>query len=258
MSSIGSSTESSTSAQTARDTAESTKRPPTRADVQPHALPSVSASRSEPRPSESSTAPGTSSFDSVLIGDSGTNRQIISGRDADAERADDEEPAPREVVHDQAREDEPQAAADREDGGDDPDGAADLLRRKLVLDDREAEREHRAADALDGAGADERPDVPREDRQHAAEEEDAHADQQQPLLPVLVAELAEDRRGDGGHEQEAGQEPGHPGRGRVQVALERRQRRDDHRLLERVGDPAGGQGGQGDVVVPAPGVGAPS
>ena len=51
------------------------KRPATRADPQPHAGPSVSASSSVTSTPESSTAPTGSGFDGVLTGDSGTNRQ---------------------------------------------------------------------------------------------------------------------------------------------------------------------------------------
>src|SRR4029079_17905953 len=65
--------------------------------------------------------------------------------------ADDEEPPPREILDEQAGEHEPEAAADAEDRGDRPDPAADLLARELVEDDREREREDRAAEALDAA-----------------------------------------------------------------------------------------------------------
>jgi hypothetical protein len=84
-------------------------------------------------------------------------------RDPDGRSADDEDPAPREVVDEQAREDEPEAAADAEDRGDHPDGDADPLARELVVDDREAEREDGAAQPLDAPERDQRPDVPRED-----------------------------------------------------------------------------------------------
>jgi hypothetical protein len=85
--------------------------------------------------------------------------------------------------------------------------------------------------------------------QLAAAEENAHADQQQPLLPVLVAELPEDGGRDRGDEQEPGQKPGDPGRGGVEVALEGRERRDHHRLLERVRDAGDRQGRQRNVVM---------
>jgi hypothetical protein len=71
--------------------------------------------------------------------------------DRDADRADDEEPAPRGVVDDHAREHEPERAADREHRGDDPDRGSHPFPRELVLDDREAEREDGAARALDHA-----------------------------------------------------------------------------------------------------------
>ena len=45
-----------------------------------------------------------------------------------SDRADDEDPAPRELVDDQAGEDEPEAAADAEHRGDQADRRADLRR----------------------------------------------------------------------------------------------------------------------------------
>ena len=71
-----------------------------------------------------------------------------------------------------------------------------------------------------------------------ARAEQQQREQQQALLAVHVAEPAEDRRRDRGGEQERRQQPGDVGRGRVQLALDRRQRRDDHRLRERVGQRA--------------------
>ena len=57
----------------------------------------------------------------------------------------------------------------------DPD--LDLFGRELVADDREAEREERAAGAGDDAERDQRPDVPRERRGQAAGEKEPEADQ---------------------------------------------------------------------------------
>jgi hypothetical protein len=69
------------------------------------------------------------------------------------------------------------------------------------------------------------------------------------LLAVLVAELAEDGGGDGRDEQEDRQHPRYPGRSRVQVTLQRRQRRDDHCLLQCERDPGKGEDRERDVVV---------
>ena len=70
---------------------------------------------------------------------------------------------------------------------------------------------------------------PMQPTRNAANETD-----EQPLLPEPVAELAQDRRQDGGRQEEAGHDPRHPGRRRVELSLQLGQSRDDHRLLERV------------------------
>ena len=77
----------------------------------------------------------------------------------------------------------------------------------------------------------------------------AETDQQEPLLAVLVAELPEQGRSDRGDEQERGEDPGRPRGRRVQVALQARQRRHHHRLLERVRKRGQGEDGERDVVV---------
>ena len=75
------------------------------------------------------------------------------------------------------------------------------------------------------------------------------ADHEQPLLAVLVAELAEDGRRNRRAEQEDGEHPGRPRRRRVELALDHRQRRNDHRLLERERGPGERQCRKRDVVV---------
>src|SRR5205823_4519234 len=127
-------------------------------------------------------------------------------------RAGDEEPTPGGVVDDQAGEDDPKPAADSEHRRDEPDCYAELFPGELVADDSEAERKDGAARALDRASHDQHPDVPSAGGGDRADEEDSEADHQQPLFAVLVAELPEEWRRDGGHEQEDLQHPGDPGR----------------------------------------------
>jgi hypothetical protein len=71
--------------------------------------------------------------------------------DRDRDRAEDEQPAPREVIDDQAGKDDSEAAADAEDSRDQADPDADLLARELVADDPEAQRKDRRAEALKGS-----------------------------------------------------------------------------------------------------------
>ena len=115
-------------------------------------------------------------------------------RDRDRDRAEDEQPAPRDVVDDQAREDDSEAAADAEDGREQADPDPYLLRRKLVADDPERERKDRGAEPLHGPEEDQDPDVPGRRGADAPEQEERQRDDEQSLLPVLIAELAEDCR----------------------------------------------------------------
>jgi hypothetical protein len=88
-------------------------------------------------------------------------------------------------------------------------------------------------------------------RGDAPDEEDGQADDEQPALAVLVAKLAEDGRRDGGHEQEAREEPRRPRGRRVQIALQRRQRGHDHRLLQGERKPREREHREREVVVRA-------
>src|SRR2546430_12551633 len=149
----------------------------------------------------------------------------------------DNHPAPGHVAHDHPRDHDPKAAADPEHRRDEPDRHTDLLPRKLVTDDPVAQREHRRTCALDRPPADQRPDVPGGSSADRTDEEEREGDHEQPFFAVLVAELAEDRGRDRGHEQKDRQYPRDPGRGRVQVPLQGRQSGDHHRLLECERDP---------------------
>ena len=71
-------------------------------------------------------------------------------------------------------------------------------------------------------------------RGHGSEGEDAECHGQQPSFAVGVAQLAERRGRDRRCEQEAGEHPGRPCRGGVQVLLEDRQRGHHQRLLQDV------------------------
>ncbi len=85
---------------------------------------------------------------------------------------------------------------------------------------------------------DQHADGPADRAHERAQREHAEHAEQHPLLAVHVAETAEQRRGDAGGEQEGGEQPGGGlGRG-AHVVLDRRQRRDDHRLGQRVRDRA--------------------
>ena len=257
MSTIGELERSSTIPQRRKNSAATTISPSRRGDVQPQDSPSVSATISESRPPESSRAPGMSTRDGEPDRRLGHETVHERDRESDGDRAEQEEQAPREVVDDHAREDDPEAAADAEHGREQADPDLDLLGRELVADDREAEREERAAGARDDAECDQRPDAPRERCSKAAGEEEPEADEQHPLLPELVAQLAEDRGRHRSGDEESGQHPRRPGGARAELLLERPERREDHRLLQRERGAGERQDPEGDVVVLAVRVGVP-
>src|SRR5205823_7658964 len=99
---------------------------------------------------------------------------------------------------------------------------------------------------------DQDPDVPGRRGADAPEQEERQRDDEQSLLPILIAELAEDWSGNRCDEQEDRQHRGHPGRRRMELALERRERRNHHRLLQRVAGAADRQYRERPVVVLAP------
>ena len=82
---------------------------------------------------------------------------------------------------------------------------------------------------------------PASGRDQRADAEDGQRDQQPVLLAVHVAQAAEQRRRDRRGEQEGGQQPGGVGGAGVELLLELGQRRDDHRLRQRVGQRGAGQ-----------------
>jgi hypothetical protein len=129
-----------------------------------------------------------STRDGDLIGDSGTYKWTSTAAIPTATAPTTNSQCERSMI---TREHQPEAAADREHGRDRTDGDTHLLGRELVLDDREAEREDCGASTLKDPAADEDGDVRREDRRHAAGEEDQEADEEQPLLSVLVSQSPE-------------------------------------------------------------------
>ena len=234
MSMSGSSTLSSRTTQAIPARTDTAKRPSTAGDVQPQLSPSESPRRNVASIAEKRIAPGTSTRDCERTGDSGTKRWTRTIETAIAAAPTDEDPAPVDVVDEEAGEHEPEPAADPEDRREQADADLDPLAGELVADDPDAEREHGASRAGDEPRGDQPPDVRRDRAGGAADEEHDQRGDEEPLLPEAVAELAEDRGEDRGREQECRQHPRDPRRRRVEVSLELGQRRHDHRLLERV------------------------
>ena len=82
------------------------------------------------------------------MGDSGNEEHGSERRHSDDDARDPEEPVVVEVFEDRPGEHDPETAADPEQTRDERDPAGHALAWKLVSDDSESEREHRAADAL--------------------------------------------------------------------------------------------------------------
>ena len=159
------------------------------------------------------------------------------GDDQDGERADRhvdvEDPAPREVVDEEAAEQRPGDRCDSEDGADQAHVAPSLPRRDDVGDDRlRPDHQSSGADPLQCAEADQLAHRLREPGQHRSGEEDQDRREEERLAADHVAELAvhrsRDRRGEqvGGHHPREVVEP-------AQVANDRRERGRNDRLIER-------------------------
>ena len=99
--------------------------------------------------------------------------------------------------------------------------------------------------------ADQRPDVPANDAPTQPAKKTERLISSSRSLPYWSPSLPSSGVATAEVSRKRGEEPGRPGRRRVQVALEHRQRRDDHRLLERVGDAGEREDGERDVVVRA-------
>ena len=215
---IGSGTRSSTSTQRARMTIEAAPRPSVSALVQPQLSPSLRATSRATRPADRVAAPGQSRRDGVRTGDSGTSLHTRIRAANDRDGADPEEPGPGQALEDHPAQHQPERAPHAEGGRQQPEAHAHAIARELVADDPEGQREDGAGRALQRARRDQEGDGARQGRGDGADGEDQHGDHQEPLLPVGVAQLAEERRGDGRGEQEAGEDPGRPGVRGVEVA----------------------------------------
>ena len=151
-----------------------------------------------------------------------------------AERqVDVEDPAPREVVDEEAAEQRADHGRDAEDSAEEALVLAPLARRDDVADDGHRRHDQAAAaDPLEGAERDQLAHVLREPAQRRADQEDDDRRLQDDPAAVQVAELPVHRPDDGRGEQVRGDDPGQmldP----AEIADDRRQRGRDDRLVER-------------------------
>src|SRR5262249_51169984 len=154
--------------------------------------------------------------------------------DADDDEGDDpdrqvdvEDPAPGEVVDEEAAEQRADHRGYAEDRPEEPLVLAALARRHDVADDGDGRDDQAAgADSLERAEGDQLAYVLADSAQRRADQEDDDRDLEDELPSVEVAELAVDRAGDRRREEVCGHHPGEvldP----AEVADDRRQRRGD-------------------------------
>jgi hypothetical protein len=154
-------------------------------------------------------------------------------RDEPDREVDVEDPAPREVIDEEAAEERPDHRRDAEHGAEVALVAAALPRWNDVPDDGDRDDDQAAAaEALQGTEGDQLLHVLAEAAERGADEEDRDRRLQHDLAAVEIAELAVDRPGDGRGEQVRRDDPGEL-RDAAEVADDRRQRRRHDRLVER-------------------------
>ena len=139
-----------------------------------------------------------------------------------AERdVDEEDPAPAEVLGEHPAEGRADHRGGAPDAGDVALHPGPLLDRVEVADHGDGHRQHRAgADALHGAGDDQRRHAPGHAAQHRAGQEHGDAEEQHRPAADDVGELAVERGGDGLGQQVDGEQPGElrePARGRATI-----------------------------------------
>ena len=162
------------------------------------------------------------------------------GQDDEGER-DPEQPVVVEVLEDRAGKDDPEPASDPEQPGDERDTARHALTWELVADDAERQREDGATEPLDHAGDDHHGERRREACEARSRGKTDEHDEQHPLLAEHVPEPPGDRRRDRRREQIGGEDPRDAGRRRVEILLQRRQRRHDQGLEHGVRASADGE-----------------
>ena len=148
-------------------------------------------------------------------------------------QVDVEDPAPRQVGHAQPADQRPDDRGHGEHGPEEPHVAAAVARRDDVADDGlRADHQPATAQSLHGAEGDELRHGVAEARQRRTDDEDHDRGLEEDLPPVLVAELAPQRRRHRRRQQVGGDHPGEV-RPPVQVADDGRQRGRDDGLVER-------------------------
>ena len=166
------------------------------------------------------------------------DRRVEHDADHDQRRRPDrqvdvEDPAPGEVVDEEAAEQRPDHRRDSEDRAEEALVLAAVAGRDHVADhgDRDDDQPP-GAETLDRAERDQLGHSLREPAERGADQEDHDRRLEDELAPVEVAELPVQRRGDRRGEQVRGHDPRQvldP----AEVADDRRQRRRDDRLVER-------------------------
>ena len=181
----------------------------------------------------------------------------VEDRDREGDHAhrhvDEEDPAPVEVLADQAAERRAGRQGQRPGRGPDADGHAPLpdVGERGHDDGQRGRHEQGRPDALDGPAGDEHSPAAGQPGGQRGQREDRHADQEQPAPPEHVGEPAADQQQPGHREQVAAHHPLQAGHRQVQAVLDGRDRHVDDVVVQ-----VGHEGGQahGCQGPPAPGV----
>ena len=152
---------------------------------------------------------------------------------------------------DRAGEHDPETAADRENRRDERDPVRNALARELVADDPVGEREDRACGALNDPRDEHEADRRRKPGDRRPDRQQNEHDDERALLAEHVAETAGDRREHRSAEEIRRQDPPGSLGARVEIALDRQQRRRNERLEQRVRNRRDGEQRERDVVVRA-------
>jgi hypothetical protein len=165
---------------------------------------------------------------------SGVERRADHDQGEPADRqVDVEDPAPGQVVHEEAAEQRPQDGRHAEDGAEETLVLAAVARRDDVADHgHRRDDQAAAADALERAEGDQLEHALGEPAERRADEEDHDRRLQDDLASVEVAELPVDGPDDSRREQVGRDDPGEV-LDAAEVADDRRQRGRDDRLVER-------------------------
>jgi hypothetical protein len=161
-------------------------------------------------------------------------RDRDQGGDHAERHVDEEDPAPVQVLADQAADRRAERQAEGADRAPDADRGGPLPRvGERRRDDRQGGgHQHRRAEALHRPGGDQHPGAAREPGRQRGQREDGQADEEHPAPADQVRDPAADEQQAAEYEQVAAHDPLKAADRYVQAVLDRRQRHVDHVVIK--------------------------